>query len=189
LLLNNVNYSFNYYNKAQNTINLTNSTLNTSKIFDIYAGSEISVQNEVVISSGMEFRAYIKSCNAAKSCNYAGNSYRTINKLNTSLDFTSESYAEYYYSKIKNKELEPLQMYVAPNPNKGDFNLLFSKNVTGGKLKIINTLNQTIYSKNLENTISTNTYELNLSNKLVSGTYYILWNNDKSVISQKFIVE
>jgi hypothetical protein len=127
--INGGNYNYNYYDKAQNNITIDNVILNAN-IFDIFAGNEIQIKNEVSINANTEFRAYIKNCTAAKSCNYPGNTLRVMNGQNNDLAFTAESYENYCKTNSQNVILkqkdENLINRIYPNPSEGNLVIMFS---------------------------------------------------------------
>lgn len=91
-------------------------------------------------------------------------------------------------NKTENITSGEVEIYLAPNPNNGDFKLIFNKVIEdGGTLRLINNLGQAVYSVQLENNFST--IDLSLNNLLTKGTYILLWNNNKYISKQKVIIE
>lgn len=86
-----------------------------------------------------------------------------------------------------NENTSKIKMYVAPNPNTGNFKLFFNTKVEDGTIRITNMMGQEVYKGTLEGGISV--FELNLSDILSQGTYFITWNNNTFVLNQKFIIE
>jgi hypothetical protein len=186
-------YNNNYYDKAQNNIQIQNLVLNNNKIFDVFAGNEIEIKNEVEITSGTEFRAYIKNCTAAKSCSYGGNSLRVLNNPVNNLEFTCESYVAKYDSIAKSKinKSSPITATdIFPNPTTGNLNVNFFvptaqsisisiEDVTGKQLVQQNLSLEAGYSNNL----------LNLQN-YVNGIYIlkIADGNGKIIKVEKVLV-
>jgi methionine-rich copper-binding protein CopC len=84
------------------------------------------------------------------------------------------------------EELQQLNMKISPNPNTGNFDLLFSEEVSGGNIQIFNAVGQLIYSQKMDE--RANEYHLNLAENLGQGVYYLCWNNNNFVINQKLIV-
>jgi hypothetical protein len=86
-----------------------------------------------------------------------------------------------------NKDEDLIKMYLAPNPNNGNFKLLFNQKMKGGSIKILNTLGQQVYTASFQNGESI--YDLNLGENLIKGTYYILWNSDNYIKTTKFVIQ
>lgn len=84
-------------------------------------------------------------------------------------------------------DFNTLKMYVAPNPNNGNFKLIFNRNIQNGTVKIINTMGQEVYRKEIEG--ESGVFELNVAEYLKQGAYYITWNNTKFVLNQRFIID
>ncbi len=131
----NYNSSLNYFGKAQNNINLDNLSVSNKK-FQVYSGNQISLTNEVGITSGSEFGAFIKSCNAAKSCGFVGSGLKVFNDQEKNLEFTAEGYDDYlermkieypdFEKNIRRSEIksEIINEYVIePNPSNGIFTI------------------------------------------------------------------
>lgn len=84
------------------------------------------------------------------------------------------------------EKLQRIRLQIAPNPNNGNFTLLFNEQVGVGSVKLYNSMSQEVYSQALEE--KADRYELNLNGQLEPGAYYLSWNNAIFVINRKFIV-
>lgn len=79
-----------------------------------------------------------------------------------------------------------IKMYIAPNPNNGNFKLIFNQNVNVGKIKITNMLGEVITTIDTDYSSLT---EIELITKLQQGTYLLTFYNNEFTLNQKFIVE
>jgi hypothetical protein len=80
-----------------------------------------------------------------------------------------------------------IKMYIAPNPNNGNFKLLFNKEMKDGKIRINTVMGTQILELDVSKVGSV--LNLNFSDKLSAGTYVLTFIDNEFILNQKFIVE
>ena len=158
-----LNVNFKGANSVKLTPGFTGKAINTN-FFKVEIGD---VGQCLLGTNALVLNTYFQNCTASALDRKAHQSSEDLNNSST----------------INDK----LKMYILPNPNSGEFKIMFNQNIDSGNIKIINTLGQTVYSSILSENNSI--HNLNLESILVKGTYYLTWNNSTQNLNTKFIIE
>jgi hypothetical protein len=80
---------------------------------------------------------------------------------------------------------DELKLYCYPNPNNGNFNLVFSKTISSGSVEILTSNGIKILSKKIQNSLSNLNFE---GENLEPGMYFIHYRGEGIDKNIKFIV-
>lgn len=82
-------------------------------------------------------------------------------------------------------DIEVLKLYCYPNPNNGNFNMVFSQVISSGTIEIVNLNGTSAIKKSIDRPISNLAFE---SEHLDPGMYFIHYKNEFMEKRLKFIV-
>jgi len=84
------------------------------------------------------------------------------------------------------EEIQGVYMKIAPNPNNGNFTLMFSKRVGPGIIEVYSTVGVKVLNQILPG--GATNYELNLNEQLSKGVYYLTWSDGQIGLNKKLII-
>jgi hypothetical protein len=164
--------------QADNSITATN-TINNTANARYHAGSTIYLEPGFYAAQGSYFHGYIEGC--------TGNYYRTANSNDTT---ATETGNETHTAQLENSdfaagnELRQEELNVFPNPNKGEFKLVFDRN---SELPVSIKVKD-IFGKEIESIQNPEKYEYNFNmNEFSSGIYFINVSYNNKTVSKKLI--
>lgn len=163
----NNNYNFN------RDIYLQNYIVNNGAVVDVSSANEITFFADVEIHSGSDFHAYI-----APGCNGGAREANLTDEVAESQIWTKNN--------LNNKNVES-EFAIIPNPNSGDFRIVFGNDVKSiSSVSILNLLGLTIYES--QNPEINNELNVNIKN-VDKGLYIVKVNYDGKVSSKKIVID
>lgn len=162
--------------------------------FEAYLGINIKNNFRMTASGNYNVRAFLNpnfgGCANSASALIVQNYFANCTSSSTdrlAQSFSNDTLDTNNGSILRMSADSQLGLELFPNPNNGNFKLVFSQEAQNGTVKIFDLMGRQIYSQLLDG--MGETYEINLEGLLTKGTYFLTWNNSKFVINHKFIVE
>lgn len=151
-------------------------------------------QTKIVASNSFSFRGFIDPSQNVSGC-VTGSDVMVVNHYFAScnpdptqrLAFQgkSKTVVNEFVVNEANSDFEDVKLYCYPNPNNGNFNVVFSQVISSGTIEIVNLNGTSAIKKNIERPISNLAFE---SENLEPGLYFIHFKNEYMDKRLKFIV-